>query len=152
MSESAPGGVRHIVTDAAHPAFTIRFSNPASGWQSPRFSQVVEVQGARLIYLSGQAAIDRDYRVVSKDFRAQLDQVWDNIEAALSAVGATLQNIVKTTTYIVDARYRQDMREVRALRLKDLKAPPANTAIVVQSLIEPAFLVEIDVVAAVPLS
>ena len=144
-------GIRHVVTDAANPDFMIRYRNPTAGWDSPRFSQVVEVQGARLIYLSGQAAIDREYRVVSRDFRVQLDQVWDNIEAALAAVGATLQNIVKTTTYIVDPKYRQDMREVRAERLKHLDAPPANTALVVNRLIEPEFLVEIDVVAAVPL-
>ena len=75
----------------------------------------------------------------------------DRRQAALAAVGATLQNIVKTTTYIVDAKYRQDMREVRAERLKHLEAPPANTALVVNRLIEPEFLVEIDVVAAVPL-
>ena len=144
-------GIRHVVTDAANPDFMIRYRNPPAGWDSPRFSQVVEVQGARLIYLSGQAAIDREYRVVSSDFRVQLGQVWDNIEAALAAVGATLQNIVKTTTYIVDAKYRQDMREVRAERLQHLDAPPANTALVVNRLIEPEFLVEIDVVAAVPL-
>jgi enamine deaminase RidA (YjgF/YER057c/UK114 family) len=144
-------GIRHVVTDAASEAFMIRYRNPPTGWDSPRFSQVVEVQGARLIYLSGQAAIDREYRVVSGDFRVQLNQVWDNIEAALGAVGATLQNIVKTTTYIVDAKYRQDMREVRAQRFKHLQAPPANTALVVSRLIEPEFLVEIDVVAAVPL-
>jgi len=35
--------------------------------------------------------------------------------------------------------------------LKHLDAPPANTALVVNRLIEPEFLVEIDVVAAVPL-
>lgn len=151
MSADNAEGVRHVVIDPQAPEFMIRYRNPPSGWDSPRFSQVVEVQGARLIYLSGQAAIDRDYRVVSSDFRVQLNQVWDNIEAALSAVGATLQNIVKTTTYIVDAKYQQDMREVRAARFKDLKAPPANTALVVQSLIEPQFLVEIEVIAALPL-
>lgn len=144
-------GIRHVVTDATNPEFMIRYRNPPTGWDSPRFSQVVEVQGARLIYLSGQAAIDREYRVVSSDFRVQLNQVWDNIEAALGAVGATLQNIVKTTTYIVDANHRQMMREVRAERFKHLQAPPANTALVVNRLIEPEFLVEIDVVAAVPL-
>ena len=43
------------------------------------------------------------------------------------------------------------MRAVRARRFKDPKAPPANTAPVVKSLIEPGFPVEVDVVAAVPL-
>ena len=151
MSDAEDADIRRVVRDAERPEFMIRYRNPATGWDSPRFSQVVEVEGARLIFLSGQAAIDREYRVVSSEFRAQFEQVWDNIEAALGAVGATLQHIVKTTTYLVDAKYRQDMREVRARRFKDLQAPPANTALVVKSLIEPEFLVEVDVVAAVPL-
>ena len=136
MSDADETGIRHVVRDAARPEFMIRYRNPPAGWNSPRFSQVVEVESARLIFLSGQAAIDREYRVVSSDFSAQLDQVWDNIEAALAAVGATLQHIVKTTTYIVDAKHQQEMRTVRARRFKDLKAPPANTALVVKSLIE----------------
>lgn len=131
--------------------FLLRKTNPAGLWSSPRLSQVAEVQHARLIYLSGQTAADAAYRVASADFRAQMHAVFDNIETALGAAGAGLENIVKTTTYLTDVRNREAMREVRAQRLGHLAAPPANTALVVQSLIEPEFLVEIDVVAAVPL-
>lgn len=131
--------------------FLLRKTNPAGLWSSPRLSQVVEVQHARLIYLSGQTAADAAYRVTSADFRAQMHAVFDNIETALGSVGAGLEHIVKTTTYLTDIRNREAMREVRAERLGHLAAPPANTALVVQSLIEPEFLVEIDVVAAVPL-
>jgi enamine deaminase RidA (YjgF/YER057c/UK114 family) len=70
---------------------------------------------------------------------------------ALAAAGATFADIVKTTTYITDLAHRQALREVRIERLGHLAAPPANTALVVSSLIEPEFLVEVDVVAAVPL-
>ena len=70
---------------------------------------------------------------------------------ALAVAGATLADIVKTTTYLTDIRNREAMRAVRGERLGHLPAPPANTALVVSSLIEPEFLVEVDVVAAVPL-
>jgi enamine deaminase RidA (YjgF/YER057c/UK114 family) len=40
---------------------------------------------------------------------------------------------------------------VRIERYRDLKAPPANTLLVVSRLAEPAMLIEIDVVAALPL-
>jgi enamine deaminase RidA (YjgF/YER057c/UK114 family) len=39
---------------------------------------------------------------------------------------------------------------VRLERLRHLKAPPANTLLVIGRLAEPEFLIEIDVVAAVP--
>lgn len=132
-------------------SYLLRKSNPDGLWKSARLSQVVEVRNARMIYLSGQTAADAQYRVASSDFRAQMHAVFDNIERALGSVGAGLEHIVKTTTYLTDARNREAMREVRAQRFARLAAPPANTALVVQSLIEPEFLVEIDVIAAVPL-
>ena len=132
-------------------AYLLRKTTPAGLWASPRLSQVVEVQHARMIYLAGQTAADANYRVASSDFRAQMHAVFDNITLALASAGAGLEHIVKTTTYLTDARNRESMREVRAQRLGHLAAAPANTALVVQALIEPEFLVEIDVVAAVPL-
>ena len=47
------------------------------------------------------------------DMRAQIEQVGENIKAALEAAGATLADIVKTTTYVTDMdEYfkHQDMR------------------------------------------
>jgi enamine deaminase RidA (YjgF/YER057c/UK114 family) len=131
--------------------YLLRKTTPEGLWSSPRLSQVVEVQHARMIYLAGQTAADASYRVASADFRAQMHAVFDNIGLALASVGAGLEHIVKTTTYLTDIRHREAMREVRAQRLGHLSAAPANTALVVQSLIEPEFLVEMDVVAAIPL-
>ena len=130
--------------------FTVRHSNPEGLWRSPRLTQMVEVQGARMFYLSGQAPADADYKVHSSDFCDQVNTVYDNIETALASAGAGLDNIIKTTTYITDARYISDLRKVRIERLKRLKHPPANTLLIVSRLAEPEFLVEIDVIAAVP--
>lgn len=128
----------------------MRHSNPAGLWTSPRLTQMVEVQGARMIYLSGQTAADANYKVRSSDFRRQVHAVYDNIELALRSAGAALGNIVKTTTYLTNAEHIAALREVRSERYKDLQAPPANTLLVVSRLAEPEFLIEIDVIAAVP--
>ena len=130
--------------------FQIKHSNPAGLWTSPRLTQMVEVQGARMIYLSGQTPADAGYKVRSSDFREQAHAVYDNIEIALRAAGATLQDIVKTTTYLTDAGNIPMLRDVRLERYKNLKAPPANTLLIVSRLAEPEFLIEIDVVAALP--
>ncbi|HJQ61884.1 MAG TPA: RidA family protein, partial [Burkholderiales bacterium] len=103
-----------------------------------------------MIYLSGQTPADADYKVVGRDVRAQAHAVYDNIEIALKAAGAGWDNVVKTTTYLTDAALIQDFREARMERFRNLKAAPANTLLVVSSLAESEFLIEIDVVAAVP--
>lgn len=147
---SRPASLQMAAAPAAAP-FELRRSNPAGLWAAPRLTQIVEVQGARMIYLSGQAAADANYKVSSADFRDQLNAVYDNIETALKSVGAGLDDIVKTTTYILDPGHIKDLRAVRTARYRTIKAPPANTLLVVSRLAEPEFLVEIDVVAAVPL-
>lgn len=131
-------------------SFKLRHSNPPELWSSPRLTQVVEVEGARMIYLSGQTAADQTYKVRSSDVGAQAHAVYDNIEKALKYVGADWNNVVKTTTYLTDAAHIPALREVRLERFRHLDAPPANTLLVVSRLAEPEFLIEIDVVAAVP--
>ena len=133
-------------------SYSLRRSNPPGLWQSPRLTQVVEVQSARMIYLSGQTAADANYRVHATDVRTQAYAVYDNIETALASVGAGWEHVVKTTTYLTDAANIPALREVRLERFKSLAAPPANTLLVVSRLAEPEFLIEIDVIAAVPLA
>jgi 2-iminobutanoate/2-iminopropanoate deaminase len=149
-SGSGRAGVTQMVAGHGETRFLLRRRNPPGLWTSPRLTQMVEVQGARLIYLSGQAAADRDYKVNSGDFRDQLNAVFDNIEIALKSAGIGLESIVKTTTYLVDPAHIKAMREVRLARYRHLTAPPANTLLIVSRLAEPEFLVEIDVVAAAP--
>ena len=65
------------------------------------YSHVVVVEGRRTIFIAGQLARDRDGNVVGKgDMRAQIRQVGENLKAALAAAGATLNDLVKTTTYV----------------------------------------------------
>jgi enamine deaminase RidA (YjgF/YER057c/UK114 family) len=131
--------------------FKIKRSNPPGLWTAARLTQMVEVEGgARMIYLSGQTAANAAYKVESSDIRKQTHAVYDNIEIALRAAGATLASIVKTTTYLTSADYIAPSRDVRIERYRNLEAPPANTLLIVSRLAEPEMLIEIDVVAAVP--
>jgi enamine deaminase RidA (YjgF/YER057c/UK114 family) len=63
------------------------------------YSHVV-VEGRCTIFIAGQLARDRQGYVVGKgDMRAQIRQVGENLKAALTAAGATLNDLVKTTTW-----------------------------------------------------
>lgn len=139
-----------VITNPGVSAFSITYRNPSGLWTSPRLTQLVEVQGARMIYLSGQTPADANYKVKSANFHEQAHAVYDNIEIALKSVNAGLQNVVKTTTYLTDPAHIQALREVRVERYRELKAPPANTLLIISRLAEPEFLLEIDVIAAIP--
>src|SRR3712207_902638 len=78
--------------------------NPDTLSRSRGYSQVVKV--GNTVYIAGQVSAGADGNVVGKgDPEAQVRQVWRNIEAAVKAVGGTLQNVVKTTTYVTNIQH-----------------------------------------------
>ena len=70
--------------------------------------------------------------------------MYQNIKAILESCGGTMQNIVRITTYVTSLAYRPIIVEVRAKYFP--KDPPASTFLVVSSLADPVFLVEVDVI------
>jgi enamine deaminase RidA (YjgF/YER057c/UK114 family) len=80
------------------------------------------------------------------NFRAQTRQVFNNLRLALESVGATFEDLLKTTTYVTDIGHLTAFREVRndVLRPDQL---PANTLVEVRALARPEFLIEIEAVA-----
>ena len=120
---------------------------------TPRgFTQVVTIAGpAKLVFISGQVAIDKEGKVVGPgDLKAQIRQAAMNLKAALTAAGATAADIVKTNTYIVN--YKQSdysaMREARSELFPDGE-PPASTLVGVTSLAVDGLMVEMEAIAAV---
>jgi len=111
------------------------------------YSHVVVVEGQRMIFMAGQLARDSQGNVVGKgDMRAQFRQVGENIKAGLAAAGATLNDIVKTTTYVTDIE--EFFRHVD-VRMEYFGALPTSTTVEVRRLAHPDFLVEIEVLAVV---
>jgi 2-iminobutanoate/2-iminopropanoate deaminase len=110
------------------------------------YSHVVVAEGRRLIFISGQLARDRHGNVVGKgDMRAQLRQVGENIKAALAAAGATLNDLVKTTTYVTDIE--EYFRHVDVRMEYFGAALPTSTTVEVRRLAQPDFLVEVEAIA-----
>jgi enamine deaminase RidA (YjgF/YER057c/UK114 family) len=130
----------------------IRFINPDTLAKPPSYTHVVEVTApGRLVYISGQLGTDREGHVVGDvgDFRAQAVQVFDNLKAALAAVGATFKDVIKVNSYLADIDDMPILREVRAPYLNP-DALPASTTLAVSGFARPSALLEVEVVAVLP--
>jgi 2-iminobutanoate/2-iminopropanoate deaminase len=124
-----------------------QYINPDTLSRSRGYSQVVQV--GNTIYIAGQVSAGADGNVVGKgDPESQVRQVWRNIEAAVKAAGGTLQNVVKTTTYVTNIQYATAVRKVRE-ELFQASNPPTSTLLVVAGLASPDYMVEIEAIAVV---
>jgi enamine deaminase RidA (YjgF/YER057c/UK114 family) len=140
--------------DTAHastPSITI--TNPDSmGRPLGQYSQISRVKASELLFIAGQVATDRDGKPTAlHDFDGQCAQVFANIEAALQSQGASFANIVEFTTYLV---HSQDIARFMAFRQREFprlfsngRYPP-NTLLIVDRLVQEAFLIEVAAVAA----
>jgi 2-iminobutanoate/2-iminopropanoate deaminase len=122
-------------------------------WTKGRFSEVVTVTGpAKMIFLAG---IGSEHEQTGKimhpgDFDAQCRYAFRKLKKVLARNGARLSDVVKQVTYVTDARYVNQAGERR--REAYGKAPlPAHTFVNVSQLAWPNMMVEIDVIAMVPL-
>jgi reactive intermediate/imine deaminase len=110
----------------------------------------IETDEGVIIFVSGQIAQDASGELVGAgDLRAQTEQVFENLSRILSANGASFEHVVKIQTYFTTLDDLAGSREVRARYLPS--EPPASTAVQVVALVVPEALIEVDVVAAVPL-
>jgi len=124
-----------------------RFINPPSLVKPTGYTHVVVAPDGRTVYVAGQVALDSTGQLVGGgDFRAQAEQVFHNLRRALTSVGGSLGDVIKTTTFVTDLKNVPPLREVRGKYL-DPKHPPANTLLVVSSLARPELLLEIEAVA-----
>jgi len=132
-------------------AQNIQHINPPGLSNSPAYTQVVTAKPGTIVWISGQVAQNSKGEVVGKgDLKAQVNQAWENVRLALAGSGATFQDIVKVTTYVVNYKpsMRDDLRAARLHFMADAK-PPAATLIGVQSLASEDWLVEIEVTAVI---
>jgi enamine deaminase RidA (YjgF/YER057c/UK114 family) len=129
------------------------YTNPSAVSKPNNYTHVVSAQGSRIVFISGQVALDAAGNVVGAgDLAAQATQVFENLGACLASVGATFADVTKMTTFIVSYRPSADRAILGAVRAKYLPAenPPASTLVGVQSLATPDILIEIEATAVLP--
>ena len=123
--------------------------NPDGLHKPMGYSHIAEVSGGKLVYISGQVALDKSGNVVGKDdFRAQVRQVFENLKTAVGAAGGDFNHVIKLNMYVLDVARLSDLREVRD-EFVNTHNPPASTLVQVAKLARPEFLVEVEAVAVI---
>lgn len=118
------------------------------------FSNVVEVTGGRLVFITGQMALDATGTLVGPgDYKAQLEQVFENLKTQLAVVGADFSQVVKLTVLAEEGFYTHalDYGAVRDQYI-NLDNPPASAIFLAPRLIHEGALVDISAIAHLPLA
>ncbi|MBN7795583.1 RidA family protein [Parahaliea mediterranea] len=127
--------------------------NPETLYGSTQFgfSHAVKSSRATTVHCSGQVAWDKDYNIVGgDDIAAQARQALSNLKTVLADAGASIDDIVRLRTYVVN--HKPEYLEPVGMALAEFygdTTPAANTWIGVQSLAMPEFLIEIEATAEI---
>jgi enamine deaminase RidA (YjgF/YER057c/UK114 family) len=127
-------------------------TNPPELGTPPGYSQIVDIAASRIIFISGQTALDQEGNLVGRnDFAAQAAQVFRNLAIALRARGCDATNLVKLTVFLTNMENLAAYREVRNRFFASVTPPaaPAVTLVEVSKLYGAEFMIEIEAIAAV---
>lgn len=120
------------------------------------YRQVSVAAPGSTIHVAGQVAVDAEGRPVGgDDLAAQAEQCYLNVGTALAAAGASFDDVVKVTVYLIDwspekmGPFVEGVeRAARTLGSESLLQAPL-TGIGVAALAAPGLLVEVEVVAVI---
>ncbi len=119
-----------------------------------QYTHIARVKPSELLFIAGTLPVNaRGESVGEGDLSAQMEQIFANMGDALASAGADLGNVVQFTTYLVSEDLIPELMEFRKRRFPDFfpdgKYPP-NTLLIVNRLVHPEFLVEVQPIAALP--
>ena len=104
------------------------------------------VRAGDFVFISGQVPVRPDGTMEDGGIEPQTRQVLENVKAALALAGATMDQVVKTTVWIEDARDFGGVNKVYATYFP--KDPPARTTAESRLMVD--IKVEIEAVAYSP--
>ena len=123
--------------------------NPPELHPAPGFSHVAVAEGTRVVHLAGQVALDREFGIVGgDDLGEQTRAAMRNVEAALTAAGASWDDVVRRTIYTL---HPTEYETITAAidEVTGGAEHPAQTIVGVTGLAVPGLLIEIECTAVI---
>lgn len=110
------------------------------------YSRAVRI--GNIIEVTGTVAVDDDGEVAGKeDHYEQTRFIIRKIEKVLARAGASLKDVVRTRMFVTDISKWEEYGKAHGEFFKEIK--PCTSMIEVSALIDPAFLIEIEVTAII---
>jgi len=120
--------------------------NPSTISPPGRYNHgVVVPAGSRFCYTAGQLGKEADGSAPD-DFTRQVENCYRNLGEVLAGADMSFADLVKVTVFVTRHENVEKWRQIRDRLLGDIK--PGSTMLVVASLSEPEYLIEIEGVAA----
>ena len=112
------------------------------------YSFGIIASSSQLLFTSGIVSMSVDGKIIAPDnMEAQARYVFDQISNLLAEKNATLDNVVKITTFVTDMSKYSEFSKVRSEVFN--KPFPASSTVGVSDLVKPGLLVEVEAIAVV---
>jgi len=109
------------------------------------YSQAIIVDG--ILYSSGQIGLDKNGKLVGDGVDIQTKQVLENLKAILDEVGASLNDVIKTTIFLKNIDDFEVVNKIYASYFKSNR--PARSTVAVSALPKNV-KIEIECIAKLP--
>lgn len=114
------------------------------------YSHGMVVRAGDLVVVAGQVGLGADGRVPGEDVVSQTKQALENVRIVVEAAGCTMRDVVRLQTFLTRSEdipgFMKARQEVFPTYFPDRVYPP-NTLLVIDRLVRPELLVEIEAMA-----
>ena len=119
------------------------FSSGAKWEDIVGYSRAVQI--GNQLEISGTVATDDNGVVGKDDFYAQTKYILQKIEKVLHQAGFKLENVIRTRMFVTDISHWEEIGKAHGEFFKNIK--PVTSMIEISALIDPDYLVEIEITA-----
>lgn len=125
--------------------------NPISLYRGVPYDYAAFAPSASVVFTSGACPLDHNGDVVAPgDLEGQAGKALDNLEVVLGEAGSSLDQVLKTTVFVVGDDRSELLRVWRVVERRFGAARPPSTLLGVNVLGYPDQLVEIEAIAFSP--